>query len=147
MKKIYITLIGLLSLANMSFSQTSAIKVSDVSAKYFTYTDPVTKVQDTNKVIIRMVCNIENIEQAKKLHLLLGTAAGLGDGLTTVADVLQLNGGYVIKHAGNTFPVHAYRTQLQLVINKTQLANCQYMSIYVEDGNGNNTQTLNTTVK
>mgnify|MGYP001600622395 CR=1 FL=1 len=144
MKKLYITLVALLFAANFSFAQSTTLKITDLNARYFTYTDPATKTPDTNKVVIVLSCNTANIEQAAKFHVLLGTAAGLGDGLTTFAAVLQQNGSYVISHAGNTFPVHAYKTILQLVLNKTQLANCRYVTIYLEDTNGSNTPALNT---
>lgn len=131
----FITATGLL------LAQTN-VKIMDIVVSPVLKIDTVTGQPNSNGEILNVFFKVKNIDQSNKVHILFGTAQDIGNVLTIQADVIENSGTYYLSYNGSQKAVNGYTAQIEVLLTTQQLNDYNFITLYVEDLLGQNTDKL-----
>ena len=140
MKKL-LTLFILLCMIGAVIAQTN-VKIIDIAVSPVLEIDTATGQPNSNGEIINVLFKVKNIDQSDKVHILFGTAQDIGDVLTVQADVIENSGVFYLSYNGNQKAVNGYTAQTEVELTSQQAANYNYITLYIEDLQGQETSRL-----
>ena len=102
---------------------------------------------DSSKVKYTIFFKISEIANAKAVHISLGTEQDVGDVLQIEAMYKLQNGNYFLNYNSKSYAYSNYTSYLEITLLKQNLSNMKYLTLYIDDNDGNVTQKYYCNVK
>lgn len=125
----------LISLVNAQ----STVKIIDLIV---THVVTVDNQQQGNTTILNIRFKIKNVEQASKAYIYFGTVQDANDVLSLQADFVNNSGIYYLDLNGEQTEVNGYAAQINIELTQQQESTYNYITLFVEDNNGEITSKL-----
>jgi len=140
MKKLFLILPILLCLNLVGYSQTSNIKIIDLTVNSITYADTSGAIITDSGVNVNF--KISDLTTANKALILIGTQQNLGDVKSVEATFTQIGSNYYLSYSGNQYMIVAGMANINIELNQTEQNTYNYITVYVEDNQTNTTTKL-----
>jgi CHASE3 domain sensor protein len=140
MKKQLLILPILIGMTLFGFSQTSTTKIIDLTVNSTTYADTAGTIITNSGLDINFKVNDQST--ANKVFILFGTQQNLGDVKTSEALFTQSGSDYFLTYNGNQYPITEGMANISIELSQTELDNFNYITVYIEDNQGIDTNKL-----
>ncbi len=132
MKKILLIVTALLSISTITFSQTSPVKIIDLSVSPGVNAD--TLQLDSTDLILNF--KIKNSSQASTAYFLFGTVPDSGDILSINGTFSNQSGIIYLTTNGYQNEITDYSVQAYMKLSNQQNTDFIYLTVYVQDNTG-----------
>jgi len=139
MKKYLLILPMLIGMSLASFSQ-SSIKIIDLTVNSTSYADTSGTIISNTGLNVNF--KISDVTTANKAEIYIGTQADLGDVKIAEAIFIQNGGDYLLSYNGNEYAIVDGMANISVELSQTELDTYNYITVYVEDNQGLNTEKL-----
>jgi len=141
-KTLFLLLLFVVLIRDFSSAQTN-VSIMDIVVTPVTEIDTVTgEPVEQDNTILKIMFKLNNVNEASMAKILFGTAQDSGDILTVQAGFIEDSGIYYLSNNGDQIPVNGYTAQAVVEISGQQEADYSYITLYVEDTNGQETDRL-----
>jgi|GEM_PF-6692759 hypothetical protein len=140
MKTILLILFVLIGINLKAYSQTSSIKIIDLTVNNITYADTSGVIVDNIGLSINF--KISELTAANKVEILIGTLENLGDVKTIEALFSQIGNDYFLNLNGNQYKIIEGMANVNVELSQTELNTYNNITVFVEDNQTNTTTKL-----
>lgn len=91
---------------------------------------------DTINKYYKLIVKVDKASLGNRIFLLFGTAVNQGNILSTQGYFQGSGANYVINYNNASYPISKYSIVLPISFPKSHLSSLQYLTVYVEQGNG-----------
>ena len=133
MKKTLLIVIVLLLISGIIFSQTSPVKIIDLSVIPGIKADTTLQLDSTDLIVN---FKIKNSNQAVSAYFLFGTSQDAGDIFTINGTFINLSGTMYLITNSQQNEIADYSAQAFIKLSNVQSSNFNYLTVYIQDNTG-----------